>query len=145
MLNDAFRHWRGALRFSPGKTAARVHLAIVVLNRSSFYIINLTIETRRKGSRDAYKQKRQRVIDIQVTRRLTAADARQASPFQPNRHLNFRLSNTNINRGSFYRDARNGIRTIRYDTLIPRYRSSACVHLSTRGLSLGPETQPSRK
>ena len=34
----------------------------------------------------------------------------RASPFPPkHKHLNFRLSNMNINRGSFYRDARNGI------------------------------------
>ena len=75
-----------------------------------FYIINLTIEARRKRGRDAYKQKRLWVIDVQVTRCLTAADPRQ--PFSPqlkHKHLNFRLSNMNINRGSFYRDARNGI------------------------------------
>ena len=97
---------------SPGENGCERGSAIVVLNQSSFffYIINLTIEARRKRGRDAYKQKRLWVIDVQVTRCLTAADPRQ--PFSPqlkHKHLNFRLSNMNINRGSFYRDARNGI------------------------------------
>lgn len=76
------------------------------------------------------------MIDVQVTRCLTAADPRQ--PFSPqlkHKHLNFRLSNMNINRGSFLP------RRTQWDILMAPYRSSACVHLAVGDR---PQTLPSR-
>ena len=99
-----------------------------------FYIINLTIEARRKRGRDAYKQKRLWVIDVQVTRCLTAADPRQpfspqtqAPQFSPIEHE--------------YQSRLVLPRRTQWDILMAPYRSSACVHLAVGDR---PQTLPSR-